>query len=234
MDDGQRRFDGEEDESSHDPFWDKAQRTDDSEETSEATAALAAGCSNHSNYDELIEEERPKLFEIAYAKIRNTCSDPQTHKEDVAHEGIKKFLRAVRNPGTHYPEPEKVLRAAVWQEGMRHSETCPREQAVDFNNLSDKREDPNAPSPTYSLGDFAKRSVNPTEIYNGILEIAEKVKKVTDKDLFIMYFVEQRSIPEIAEIRGADLSKMYRALKRLKKELGMSDEERPPTPGPTR
>jgi hypothetical protein len=186
------------------------------------------------NYEELIKAEMKTLLAIAAKCIRITCANPSDHKWEVAQEGIKNFLQSVGKRENDYDTPAKVLRAAVWQVGVRHSQTCPREQAVDFNETQRQRNEPgdNGSGNRHSRELTRKTSYNPIEVLNALLELKERLLGVNDIDLFVRYFEEGRTLQEIAKERGCSAMTVQRALKRLKKELGLPDDQGPLTPDP--
>lgn len=203
------------------------------EPPSSATAGSCQECLSDTKYAELLEQEKTTLLRIAAARIRNTCSDPSNHKEDIAQQGALKFWRAASRRDTDYEDPAKVLRGAVWQEGVSHSETCRREQAVDLNSLDDRSEERDAPNSNgYKTSELLRKtSFNPVEVYNTLLDLHRKLNGV-DKKLFVMRYVEGLTLTEIAERRGCAVSTVRRAVEKLKRELGWVDKEEPPEAAP--
>lgn len=189
------------------------------------TLAPCKECSNGNGYDELISKEYSQLLNIAHARIRFTCIDPVAHKEDVTQGGVQKFWRAVSKRESGYSDAKKVLRDAVWQEGVRHSQTCGREVPVDFNQLDisgDRSEGSN--SDGYGTSELRQKTfINPTEMYHCFRYLDEKLKDA-DKELFVMYYVEGRTLTEIAAVRGCCVMTVSRALEKLRKCLGVPDD----------
>jgi DNA-binding NarL/FixJ family response regulator len=169
-----------------------------------------------SNLRDIIQAETPSLLKIAAARIERTCSDPANHKKDVVQQGIKKVLQALRNRPAGYEDTAAVLRAAVWQEGVRHSLTCPRELAVDFNESYGCESESDAANP---LGHSKPASFDPRELYIEMLDLEERRSRVTDKDLFDKYFVEGWTMAEIAEERNCSIMTVQRGVRKLVNEL---------------
>ena len=166
-----------------------------------------------------IIRSRPELIGIARARLKGKCSDIGNHSEDVVQEGIRKVVQAVRHRGAEYDDLAEVLRAAVWQAGVRHSQICHREEAVDFTALLNPRGD-NAPHPTGHSQDYLTRKTcfDPTEIFDAMLDLGNL--KITDWDLFCMRFCEGFTMNEIAKKRGKSIASVQRELQQLDKELG--------------
>lgn len=176
---------------------------------------------------ELILVHMAMLLALAGRRIRNKCSDPPDHKRDVVQQGITKFLQAVRKREVGYDSPAKVLRSSVWQEAVRHSQTCLREQAVDFNQLHNRPAEPEAfthvnRSPR-ALDEAT--SFNPSELLGELVDLSQRLSGVSDQDLFIRYFVLRETLNEIARARNCATMTVHRAVKNLLKELGIQDEQ---------
>ena len=67
-----------------------------------------------------------------------------------------------------------------------------------------------------------------------MLILKEQVSRLRDQDLFVQYFVEGRTLEEIAKARGWAVAKVQRAKEKLMKELGLTEEEAegPSAPAP--
>lgn len=178
---------------------------------------------------ELITTHMAMLLALAGRRIRNKCSDPPDHRRDVVQQGITKFLQAMRKRETGYEDPVKVLRGAVWQEGVRHSQTCLREQAVDFNLLYTRPADAVVEAPHIHPPRSAAtaHSFNPSEMLDEMIALSERLSGVKDEDLFIRHFVLGETLAEIARARGCSIMTVHRAVQRLLKELGISDDQWP-------
>jgi DNA-directed RNA polymerase specialized sigma24 family protein len=182
----------------------------------------------------LIEKELPMLIAMAEARIRFSCSDPADHKKDVVQRAVEKLLQAERNRQAKYDHPAKILHAAIWQEGVSHSKTCLREQAVDFNELSNQHKE-SADNPVgYSPSELARATVFDSRgVLEGMIYLKERLSKASDPDLFLLHFLEERTLEEIAKKRQWSVMKVQRAVKKLLKELGVDEEkEGPSTPAP--
>ena len=176
---------------------------------------------------ELILAQMAMLLALAGRRIRNKCSDPPDHKQDVVQQGITKFLQALRKREVGYDTPAKVLRSAIWQEAVRHSQTCLREQAVDFNQLHNRPTEAEAFTQViHSPRDLDKAtSFNPSELLDELVDLSQRLSGISDQDLFIRYFVLRETLNEIARAKNCSTMTVQRAVKNLLKELGIRDEE---------
>lgn len=238
MNDWQERDDGEEEEfhdasSLMEPTADDILPSDIAEVIPEVMSGASQQHPDLSTYEDLILKELPMLFSIAGARLRTGCSDRPEHKKDVVQQGIVKFLQAIHNRQADYETPARILRMAVNQEGIRHSQICQREPTVDFDELTNRREESDTDNPIgYNPRELIQAtSRNPTEIYIEILGLKEQLSKVSDQELFFLFFVERNTLAEIGKIRGWPVMKVQRRVKKLKRELGI-DEEGPPIPAP--
>lgn len=191
------------------------------------------------DYQELFVSELPTLFLIAGGTLRFAinCSDRQGHIPEVVQQGALKFIRAARvrdARGEKYDTPEKVLRKAVWQEGVWHSKNCRKQMAVDFNDLSQPQADADAVSRTgYNALEMQEaNSYDPSEMLNKMMDLKELLSKVTDQKLFEQYYERGETLEEIAKNRSWSTSKAQRMVNQLKKDLGLREEKGPPSPAP--
>lgn len=172
---------------------------------------------------ELITSEYPNLLQIAQARIRLTSTNLVTDIKDVTQNGILKFLRARSKRDSDYQDPDKVLRSAVWQEGVRHTQTSGRERPVDFNELHAGRgTSDDSDSNGYRTSELLHKTIyNPIEMTCEFLDIKQKFEGLTkeDKELFEMSFLNEMKPREIASVRGCSVMTVYRAVGRLKKYL---------------
>jgi DNA-directed RNA polymerase specialized sigma24 family protein len=164
----------------------------------------------------LIEREYGRLLNMAESVLRRTgCVDPADHCQDVMHQAVLKFLRAARRQGSDYSNVVQKLRAAVQLEAVRHGKTCRAEQAkalIDQGALSEAwigRE---------ALSD-------PMETMSALHDLQEGLSGVNDRDLFFQYFVEGKTVEEIAKVRGQTTMKVKREVKKIMKELGVKEED---------
>jgi DNA-directed RNA polymerase specialized sigma24 family protein len=181
------------------------------------------------NHEELIKSQFPKLLAIAKAVVRDWCSDPEDHKNDVAERGIVKFLQAESKRATPYDTPVYVLRMAVRQEALRHRRICLREVVTDFNETPDqlKESDP-VNQVSYSPHELAHaNSYDPHEMYDEMLDFQKRMTRVTDPDLCFLRFIEGRTLEEIATLRGWKIMQVQRMVEKLRKELGIYEDEGP-------
>jgi RNA polymerase sigma factor (sigma-70 family) len=183
------------------------------------------------NHGEWIESKLLLLLVIARAIIRDICSNPEDHKRDVVQQAIVKFLQAESNRGSPYDTPVRILLMAVKQEAIRHCETYSKskEVVVDFNESPDQlKESDSVNQASYSPRELAQAiSSDPREMYVEWLDLKKSLTGVTDQDLFLLYYFEGRTLEEIAILRGWPIMKVQRRVKKLRKELGIYDDEGP-------
>jgi len=172
-----------------------------------------------SNGDSLVlMEVHPRLLARAESRLRGRCSDPRSHREDIVQQARLHLFRALKNRQSGYDNPVAVLFTAVDRLAITHRKKCLKEEAVDLNGLFAMQDEydqrPNARDQLLLKGSF-----NPSQVWDGIIEIKQKLRHVSDLDLFICLFFEGQTQTEIAKKRNWTLVKVHRAVKKLKREL---------------
>lgn len=170
------------------------------------------------DYSLVLIEAHPRLLARAESRLRGRCSDPGSHKEDIVQQARLHFLRALKNRQSGYDNPVAVLFTAVNRLASTHRKKCLKEEAVDLNGLFAMQDEydqgPNARGQLLLKGSF-----NPSQVWDGIIEIEQKLSHVSDLDLFICLFLEGQTQTEIAKNRNWNLVKVHRAVNKLKREL---------------
>jgi RNA polymerase sigma factor (sigma-70 family) len=167
----------------------------------------------------LPKEDQRKLRGIALGVLGRRYSD---HAEEVVQQATLQCLQASRNRLSPYNDPMAVMRTAVRNAARTHLKKCRKEDAVDFNGLfSQQGEDDQAFNARDRLA--LTRPINPIEIENRRLELMEKLVHISDVDLFLSFYVEGWTPTEIAKKRKWNCSKVSRALKKLRRELGIGE-----------
>jgi len=167
-------------------------------------------------------EAQRKFHRKALKVLARQCSDPVTHAEEVVQQAKLQFIQASRNRLSDYNDPVAAMCTAVCRVALTHLKKCRQEVAVDFSGPSSMQAEYDQ---TFNARDrlALKRPFNPIEMWNRTLEIKEKLRHVSDQDLFISFYVEGWTPTEIAEKRRWGRSRVSRALKRLKRELGITE-----------
>lgn len=160
----------------------------------------------------VLVEAQPRLLARAGWKLRNGCADPRAHREEVVQQVNLQYLQAIKNRNSGYDEPIAVLFTAVDNAAATHREKCRREESVDFNGPCPPKE-------------IVQRTLNPSQLWDGLIEIEEKLRNVSDRDLFYCFYVEGQTQVEIATRRGWTSIQIHRAVNKLNRELGIASDK---------
>lgn len=167
----------------------------------------------------LPKKDQRKLRGIALGVLGRRYSD---HAEEVVQQATLQCLQALRNRLSPYDDPIAVMHTAVRNAALTHLKKCRKEIAVDFNGLFSQQAEHDQ---TFNARDrlALTRPFNPSEMWNRCLELNQKLRHVSDKDLFMSFYLEGRRPKEIAKKRKWSCSKVSRALKKLRRELGVRE-----------